>query len=237
MLSFSVKAQFLLSSPLITSLPKTGLNPVSRICKSQFHSERGLQFDAGDSFFRQESATGRDLGVLSAALHKQTNGRLRVLDALCGCGIRSLRYLAEGEADFVLANDGNEDYRRVILGNLAQVSRGSGDERRWVVTHKDANRLMAECYVQRDYFDLIDIDSFGSDSSFLRAAISAVKLDGLLYITSTDGYSSGGHRPHQYVLLTFQLLQHVFCFIVTCRFQCCLAQMAIICFSFVYFLT
>nr|POE85826.1 trna (guanine(26)-n(2))-dimethyltransferase [Quercus suber] len=57
---------------------------------------------------------------------------------------------------------------------------------------------MAECYLQRDFFDLIDVDSFGSDSSFfLRNAMNALKLDGgLLYVTSTDGYSSGGHRPH-----------------------------------------
>ncbi|CAI9091859.1 OLC1v1026961C1 [Oldenlandia corymbosa var. corymbosa] len=195
MLSLSLNSHLLISSPLIPSQHRTGFNPSSIICKSRQFTERGLQFDVGDSFFRQESATGRDLGVLSAALFKESNGSLRVLDGLCGCGIRSLRYLVEAEADFVLANDANEDCRRVIEGNLSQVSRGSGDGSRWVVTHTDANRLMAEYYLQRDYFDLIDIDSFGSDSSFLRTAISTVKLDGLLYVTSTDGFSSGGHRP------------------------------------------
>lgn len=82
------------------------------------------------------------------------------------------------------------------MSNLSQVPRVlMGGERRWVVTHFDANRLMAEFYLQRDFFDLIDIDSFGSDSSFLRSAFNALKLGGLLYVTSTDGYSSGGHRP------------------------------------------
>ena len=100
----------------------------------------------------------------------------------------------------MLANDANEEYRRIISENLSRVERGFGEsEGRWVVTHFDANRVMAECYLQRDFFDLIDVDSFGSDSSFfMRNAMNALKLDGgLLYVTSTDGYSSGGHRPHQ----------------------------------------
>ncbi|XP_071709600.1 tRNA (guanine(26)-N(2))-dimethyltransferase-like [Rutidosis leptorrhynchoides] len=158
-----------------------------------YESERGIQFETGDTFFRHESATGRDLVVLAAALHKKSNSKLRVLDAMCGCGIRSMRYLAEAKADFVLANDANEDCNDVIVSNLSSVS--SEDEGRWCVNHSVANRLLAERYVERDYFDLIDIDSFGSDSSSIRFALDTVTLGGLLYITSTDGFSSGGHRP------------------------------------------
>jgi tRNA (guanine26-N2/guanine27-N2)-dimethyltransferase len=115
---------------------------------------------------------------------------------MCGCGIRSLRYLVEAEADFVMANDANDDNRRVITDNLSKVERGTGDERRWVVTHMLANKAMIERYMVADFFDMIDIDSFGSDSSFLRDAFNALRLGGLLYLTSTDGYSSGGHRPY-----------------------------------------
>ena len=94
----------------------------------------------------------------------------------------------------------NEEYQRIISENLSRVERGFREsERRWVVTHFDANRVMAECYLQRDFFDLINVDSFGTDSSFfLRNVMNALKLDGgLHYVTSTDGYSSCGHRPHQ----------------------------------------
>ncbi|KAK9913843.1 hypothetical protein M0R45_037649 [Rubus argutus] len=165
--------------------------------KSEYRTERGLKFDTGETFFRHESATGRDLGVLAASLYKKSKGKLRVLDALCGCGIRSLRYLVEADADFVLANDGNVDNRNVITENLSQVERSSGEDPRWAVTLLDANRIMTECYLKRDFYDLIDIDSFGSDSSFLRSAINALRMDGLLYVTSTDGFSSGGRRPQQ----------------------------------------
>jgi len=53
-------------------------------------------------------------------------------------------------------------------------------------------RLLASCYLQEDYYDLVDVDSFGSDTSFLPAAIDAVKYGGMLYLTSTDGFCSAG---------------------------------------------
>ncbi|KAF2305765.1 hypothetical protein GH714_008119 [Hevea brasiliensis] len=139
---------------------KPQVNQFHCICERQ--TERGIDFETGETFFRHESAKGRDLGVLAAALYKQSKGRLRVLDAMCGCGIRSCRYLLEAKADFVLANDANDEYRGVIVGNLKKVERGFGDARRWAVSHFDANRVLMECYLQRDFFDLIDIDSFGS---------------------------------------------------------------------------
>lgn len=108
-----------------------------------------------------------------------------------------MRYLEEAEADFVVANDANDYHRRVILENLRNVDRGFGENRRWVVTHLDANRILSECYLNGDFYDLIDVDSFGSDSSFIRTVFNALRRGGLLYLTSTDGYSSGGHRPYK----------------------------------------
>ncbi|KAK6929560.1 tRNA methyltransferase, Trm1, partial [Dillenia turbinata] len=173
--------------------------------KCQIETERGLEFDTGGTFFRRESATGRDLGVLAAILYKKSKGNLRVLDAMCGCGIRSLRYLVEAKADFVLANDANDEYRSVILHNLSRVARVSDGERKWVITHFDANRILADCYLQREFFDLIDIDSFGSDSMFMRTAFGALRLNGLLYLTSTDGYSSGGGAIRDAAILGYHV--------------------------------
>ncbi|KAL6530403.1 hypothetical protein OROHE_014756 [Orobanche hederae] len=116
---------------------------------------------------------------------------------MCGCGVRSLRYLAEADADLVVANDANSEYADVISGNLERAGR---EKKTWAVKHMEANRLLTECFLERDYFDLIDVDSFGSESSYLRAAMCAVKFDGLLYVTSTDGYSSGGHQPQQMLI-------------------------------------
>ncbi|GAX75602.1 hypothetical protein CEUSTIGMA_g3046.t1 [Chlamydomonas eustigma] len=65
------------------------------------------------------------------------------------------------------------------------------------VSHLDAFRLLSCCALNEDYYDMVDIDSFGSDTSFLGAAMDCVKYGGLLYLTSTDGFCSGGHRPER----------------------------------------
>ncbi|KAH7677778.1 tRNA methyltransferase Trm1 protein [Dioscorea alata] len=193
------------SLPLNPQLPNPNPNPRSRslsprktlTLSNAKESERGIEFETGDSFFRRESAVGRDLGVLAAVIHGRNLSRgPRVLDAMCGCGVRALRYLSQAGAGFVWANDAYDGSRGLILSNLAREPRFSPDgERRWVVTHLDANRVLFESYLQRKFFDLVDVDSFGSDSSFLRSSMMALKKGGLLYATSTDGYSSGGHRP------------------------------------------
>lgn len=65
------------------------------------------------------------------------------------------------------------------------------------VTHVEARRLLASVYLQEDYFNLVDVDSFGSDTSYLAGAIDALKYGGMLYLTSTDGMSAGGKRPQR----------------------------------------
>jgi tRNA (guanine26-N2/guanine27-N2)-dimethyltransferase len=67
----------------------------------------------------------------------------------------------------------------------------------WRITSEDVNRVLLYCYMEKDYYDLIDIDSFGSDSIFLGSALDSVLHGGLVYVTSTDGFSAGGHRPYK----------------------------------------
>ncbi|KAH9325681.1 hypothetical protein KI387_005859, partial [Taxus chinensis] len=154
-------------------------------------SERGVKFVVGEGFFREESREGRDLGVLAAAVYRNTTGRLRVMDLMCGCGLRAARYLSQANADFVWANDANEDTRSTILSNLSLYPSS-----KWLLSHGDANRIMCQRYLLDDYYDLIDVDCFGSSSSFFASTFSAVRHGGLVYLTSTDGVSAGGHSPH-----------------------------------------
>ncbi|KAL9260295.1 3-oxoacyl-[acyl-carrier-protein] reductase FabG-like protein, partial [Drosera capensis] len=173
-------------------------SPSTRAHSTGTHSERGIPFTPGGAFYRPESAIARDLAALAASLQKHHHTPLRILDAMCGSGIRSLRYLVHADADFVHSNDANEEDRGTVIENLSRVvERWRGGERRWVVTSEDANRVLSEAYLRRDWFDLIDLDCFGSESGFLRAAFNAVRIGGLVYVTSTDGFSSGGHRPER----------------------------------------
>lgn len=50
---------------------------------------------SGQAFYRAESAQGRDLAVLAAAVYRRQHGRLRVLDVMSGCGMRGARYLKQ----------------------------------------------------------------------------------------------------------------------------------------------
>jgi tRNA (guanine26-N2/guanine27-N2)-dimethyltransferase len=55
--------------------------------------------------------------------------------------------------------------------------------------------LLTACYLAEDFYDLIDLDMFGSDSTLIGPALDAVRFGGLLYLTSTDGFSSSGKGP------------------------------------------
>ncbi|WP_228055871.1 tRNA (guanine-N1)-methyltransferase [Lusitaniella coriacea] len=153
--------------------------------------EGQVEFTVGTAFYNRESKLARDLGVLAASVYRRETGSLRVLDAMAGCGVRALRYWRESEADWVWANEGNPEVGEIVGLNL-QSAIASGCAK---VTHQDANRVFFECYQHKDYYDLVDVDSFGSPMPYLSTALWATKIGGLLYLTSTDGRTATGHLP------------------------------------------
>ena len=157
---------------------------------AQWQTEGKARFQVAQAFYRSSSTVVRDLGVLAAAVYQADIGRLRVLDAMSGCGVRALRYWLESGADWVWANDANPE-QWVLQQNLTEaIATGHAQ-----VTHLDANRLFFDCYSQQDYYDLVDVDSFGSPAPYLSTALWAAKIGGLLYFTSTDGRTATGHLP------------------------------------------
>jgi tRNA (guanine26-N2/guanine27-N2)-dimethyltransferase len=156
-----------------------------------WQQEGKARFCVGEAFFRASSQTGRDLAVLAAQVYKARHGQLRVLDAMTGCGVRALRYGLEAKADYVWANEGNWELRSRLQANLS----ASLPPSTYQITHQDANAAFFDCYQRQDFYDLIDIDSFGSPMPYLASALWAVKLGGLLYLTSTDGRATSGHAP------------------------------------------
>ncbi|MEY3297003.1 MAG: tRNA ((26)-N(2)/guanine(27)-N(2))-dimethyltransferase [Cyanobacteriota bacterium] len=146
----------------------------------------------GEAFYRPHSTLARDLAVLVATLENERLGRLRVLDAMTGSGVRPLRYLLEAGADWVWANEGNPDLTDILKANLAQVA-----PTRYRITHDDAQAVLFRCYQERDFYDLVDIDNFGSPAPHTSNALWATKIGGLLYLTSTDARSTSGHDPER----------------------------------------
>ena len=159
------------------------------------HREGRAEFAIGTAFYRAQSQMGRDLALLAAVVYRQQHGELRVLDAMTGCGVRPLRYGLEAKADWVWANEANPDLQPLLTQNLAQGLPPST----YRVTCQDANEVFFSCYQQRDFYDMVDVDCFGSGAPYLSTALWATRIGGLLYLTSTDTRTTGGHNPEHSV--------------------------------------
>ena len=153
--------------------------------------EGKAQFIVGNAFYRPQTKIVRDLGILAATIYRQDTGRLRVLDAMAGCGVRSLRYWLESQADWLWVNEGNPEIATILQQNLHPAT-SSGYAQ---ITHLNANQVFFDCYSRQDYFDLVDVDSFGSAAPYLSTVLWATKIGGLMYLTSTDGRTATGHLP------------------------------------------
>ncbi len=153
--------------------------------------EEKAYFTVGNTFYRPHSKITRDLGVLAAKVYKQTQGKLRVLDVMTGCGVRSIRYYLESDADYIWANDSNPENQSVLEYNLGFLL----EEDKAKITYKNANNIFFECYNNKDYYDLVDVDAFGSPNPYLTTALWATKIGGLIYLTCTDGRTGTGHLP------------------------------------------
>jgi tRNA (guanine26-N2/guanine27-N2)-dimethyltransferase len=156
-----------------------------------WHHEGAAQFQVGNAFFKPDSRIARDLGVLAAAVYRQQNPRLEVLDGMSGCGIRSLRYALEAKADWLWVNEANPEIAAVLRQNLgAQLPQPQVH-----VTTGSVRHVLQDCLVQQRYFDLVDLDCFGSPSAYLADCVRATRLNGLMYLTTTDSRTCEGHNP------------------------------------------
>ena len=123
-----------------------------------------------------------------------SGGSRRVLDLMAGCGIRALRYGQEAGATAVWANDADSDRLPLLQANLAPLRLGPVAPLR--VTSLTAQKLLADCLIRQERFDLVDLDAFGCPTALLPLALEAVSFGGVLYLASTDGRSPTGHdRP------------------------------------------
>ncbi len=151
--------------------------------------------------------------------YKQYDGRgIRVLDALAASGLRSLRYFNEMSPSLlhsVTINDLDPAAvdlakENIAFNNLSESLLGENeDDRRGIsVVNSDATHLMYTSRrkpelknpdpiqaLQKEQFDVIDLDPYGSAAPFLDCAIQAVSNGGMLAITSTDMAALGGSHP------------------------------------------
>ena len=154
----------------------------------------------GPGFFRVPSRPSRDLAVLLAAHQASlSKGPLRWLDLMAGCGIRGLRWgleaWPEARSDVDLwVNDADPDRGDLLESNLRPLQGCAGLTVR--TSHRSAELLLKQAYLDHIRFDLIDLDAFGCPNGLLQSALSVLRFGGLLILASTDGRSPTGHdRP------------------------------------------
>ena len=125
-----------------------------------------------DVFFNPVQELNRDVTVAALRAYREREPRAEsYLDATAASGIRGVRAAAEGWE--TTCADIDEDAVALASENLAR------NDLDGEVLHRDANPLLHE-----DYFDVVDIDPFGTPIPFVDAACQGTR--NLLCLTATD---------------------------------------------------
>lgn len=172
-------------------LPEPGLAE-SGPARPQYR-ERSIAFNPGQAFFNPKNQFVRDLGVLAAAVHRETQGSLRILETMAGSGVRALRYGMEAGAEALWINEGNPDLGELLTANLQPVVEKLGD--RLHLSQENAIQILAQALALGQTYDLVDIDAFGAGTEYFSLGLQVTAPGGLLYVTATDGRALGGHDP------------------------------------------
>ncbi|MEM2849179.1 MAG: tRNA (guanine(10)-N(2))-dimethyltransferase [Candidatus Bathyarchaeia archaeon] len=144
-------------------------------------------------FYNPEASLNRDVAVLAVRVFsRRKGGDLRVCDPLAGCGVRGIRFLAEGVGvKEAIINDLNSDAVEFIRVNLE----ANGLSEKAKVFNLDARELLLRRDIRQDGFDLVDIDPFGSPAPFIQPALLSLKRGGILAVTATDTAPLSGRYP------------------------------------------
>lgn len=161
-------------------------------------TERGVCFSVGSLFYNPSSRIIRDLGVLALAVlgreRAQEGGApLRVLDAMAGSGVRSLRYATEvSNVGLVHANELMKGDHPLSANLAPLISKGIVQ-----LTAEDAIDMYFRARLSGDRYDFVDCDAFGTGQPHTAEAWWAVATGGLLYLCATDSRCTAGHNAHK----------------------------------------
>ncbi|KAL1005723.1 hypothetical protein UPYG_G00063160 [Umbra pygmaea] len=133
-----------------------------------------------------EEMSGQKAGekpVTTAAVGERCENGLRVLEGLAASGLRSVRFALEVPG---LCSVTANDFSAKAAALIARNAQHNGVTHLLQASQRDASMLMYEMRGKKERYDVIDLDPYGSPSSFLDAAVQAVTEGGLLCVTCTD---------------------------------------------------
>ncbi len=135
-------------------------------------------------FYNPVMKTNRDTAVLMLRAYQgKTSHPITVCEPMTGSGVRGIRLLLEThEIESLTLGDLNPSALRLAREN-AQLN-GLADK--VDLRELDASLLLSIHSYPRGRFDYVDIDPYGSPSTFIDAAIMATKNHGVIALTATD---------------------------------------------------
>ena len=151
-----------------------------------------------DVFYNPVQEFNRDLTVaviqnfINQRPESGESGGVSILEGLAASGLRSIRFAKElTGVKTIVANDWSRQAVDSIERNVAHNDVGD-----IVKPHNgDAAMLMYQHKQNKNRFDVIDLDPYGSPTPFLDAAVQAVSEAGLLCVTATDMAVLCGNSP------------------------------------------
>jgi len=135
------------------------------------------------AFFNPKGVESRDLSIIAyEAFHDRVRGSLQFLDALCGVGARGVRVARETGVQKVYLNDINFNAIEIAKRN-AEINNVT---EKCVFSNDYVEHFLASSRKAGNYFDIIDVDPFGTPAPYLEDVVRSVRRGGMVSLTATD---------------------------------------------------
>ena len=119
---------------------------------------------------------------------------VKILEALAATGLRSVRYLKEiDHVTKLVANDWDPKAVELIGKNFEF---NNVDKEKYETYAMDAVDLMNKMRAEKELFEVVDLDPYGSAIPFLESSLGAIRNGGLLCVTFTDMAVLCARKPH-----------------------------------------
>ena len=145
------------------------------------------------AFFNTMAKLKRDLLItIFDSYASQCDDKITFSDTLSGVGATGIRLANESNyIKKIYFNDTNVNAIDYINDSLKHNNLNSLAE----VSTNEANKFLSNFTDRENRFDFIDLDPFGSPIQYIDSAIRALKINGILSLTATDGAVLCGVYP------------------------------------------
>jgi tRNA (guanine26-N2/guanine27-N2)-dimethyltransferase len=112
--------------------------------------------------------------------------KFKICEPLSATGLRAIRYhqeLHENKIEEIVAGDMDINAIKIIEKNLKNNQIDIGENSKFKINCSEASQLL---YSKMKYFDVIDLDPYGTAVPLLDSAVQSLRNGGLLCATFTD---------------------------------------------------